>query len=228
MKPFIHSHRANNLTLLPWQFKASKAEVKCDVKSKTIVVEINNFRGVMVERKGRVNGRDDSAMGRNHSRRRTTSDDSHSKNGDRGYSRAHETNKQHFKAIKSFLTVVVEKMDGCTQLFSSCGSHDDVLHTPPSKEANVSSKLQAPQVITAVEDVNEFDFRGTFSNDGTFPVSDYELLDARCHTLDEECDHSSICLFPSLEVLGQYPVIRTQREFLGESFERSREEKDMS
>jgi hypothetical protein len=183
----------------------------------------------MVERKARVHDHDDSTLGRNHQRQRINgSDYLHSKHGDRAYSRAHETNKQHFVAFKSFLTVVVEKMDACTNLCTSCGSHDDVLHTPPSKEANFSSKLHAPQVTAAVEVVNEFAFRGSFSNDGTFPVSDYELLDARYHSLDDESDISPICLFPSLEVLGQHPVIWSERAFLGESFERLSEEKDMS
>jgi hypothetical protein len=153
----------------------------------------------MVERKARVHDRDDSAMGSDHPRLRiNASDYSHSKHGDCGYSQAHETSKQHFVAFKSFLTVVVEKMDGCTKLCSSCGRHDDILHTPPSKDVSFSSKLQAPEVTTAVEDVNEFDSRGTIPNDGTFPVSDVELLGVRYDSLDDEFDIPSICLFPSL------------------------------
>lgn len=174
--------------------------------SKILVVKISHFDGIMVDRKARVHNRDDFAMGRNHPRRRIgASDYSHSKHGERGYSQAHETSKQHFVAVKSFLTVVAEKMDGCIKLCSSCGSHDDVLHTPPSKEVKFSSNFQTPHVTTAVENVKEFDFRGTFPNDGTFPVYDYEFLDARSHSLDDESDMSSICLFPSLEVLGRYP-----------------------
>jgi hypothetical protein len=182
----------------------------------------------MVERKARVHDQGDSAMGRNHPGQRiNASDYSHSKHGDCGYFRAREANKQHLVTFKSFMMGVVEKLDGCTKLCTSCGSHDDVLHSPPSKEAHFSSKLQALQVTTEVEDGKEFAFRGSFPNDGTFPVSDDELH-AGYHSMDDESDNSSIRLFPSPEALGQYTVIQSERGFVQEYFARFTEEKDMS
>lgn len=167
-------------------------------------------------------------MSRSHSRQRVHADDySHSKHGDRSSSpRTHETVKRLI-ALRSFLLDVVDRLDGCTRLCTPCGSHDDVLHSSPSQEAHYSSKLQALQVTTAVEDAKEFAFRGSCTNDGTFPVSDEELLNARYHSLDDESDISVARYLPPPETLRRHSAMPSDRGLLREYFERA-EENDFS
>ena len=167
-------------------------------------------------------------MNRNHSRQRVHAENySRSKCGDRGGSRTHETVKRLI-ALRSFLLDVVDRLDGCTGLCTACGSHDDVLHSSPSREAHYSSKLETLQVTTAVQDVKQFAFHGGFTNDGTFPVSDEEFLDARYHSLDEDSDSSVARYLPPPVALRRHSAMTSDRGLLREYFERVAEENDPS
>lgn len=191
------------------------------------LVAIDHFSGILIERKARIHDQG-SAMSRNHSRQRVRAEDyPHSKSGDNGSSRTHEIVK-HVISLRSFLLDVVDRLDGCTRLCTACGSHDDVLHSSPSREAHFSSKLQALQVTTAVEDVKEFAVCGTFTNDGTFPVSDEELQDARYHSLDDKSDISVARYLPPPEALRRHPAMWSDRGLSREYYDRDAEETDLS
>lgn len=126
--------------------------------------------------------------------------------------RTHETADTRLVAFKSFMWCVVDRLDSCTRLCTTaCGREHDVLHSPPTKEKHFSSVLEPLQVTTASEDIRHFASRGSFRNDGTFPVTDAEILDARYHSfsLDDESEVS----------LRRHGSLRSGRGVLREYFE---------
>ena len=132
------------------------------------------------------------------------------------HDRSHETDTR-LVAFKSFMWCVVDRLDSCTKLCTTaCGREEDVLHSPPSKQRHFSNVLPPLQVATNAEDVQHFCFSGGFRNDGTFPVSDEELLDARYHSLDADSE-------VSVAMTRKYDA-RHGRGVLREYFERCADE----
>lgn len=97
----------------------------------------------------------------------------------------HETDEA--ARLKSLFWHLVDRLDSCCT--TACGREDDVMHSPPVKEIHYSTRLES---LHSEQDVTRFVWSGSFPNDGTFPVSDEELLDARYHSLDEESEVSSV------------------------------------
>ncbi len=100
-------------------------------------------------------------------------------------------------ALKSFMWCVVDRLDSCTNICTTaCGRENDVLNSP--KQRHYSIDFGTPlKVSTATEDVEQFVFRGSFSNDGTFPVMDAELLDPRFHSFGDDSQVSVARSFDS-------------------------------
>ena len=101
-----------------------------------------------------------------------------------------------------------------------------------TKQNHFSSRLEPLEVTTAAEDFKHFAFRGRFPNDGTFPVTDSELLDARYHSLDEESE-VSIAMARNFQSSPNAfrrhgSSTRSKRGVLREYFEQCAGERDMS
>ena len=110
-------------------------------------------------------------------------------------------------ALKSFMWCVVDRLDSCTNICTTaCGREKDVLRSP--KQRHYSSELKPLQVSTASEDVEQFAFRGTFPNDGTFPVTDDEMLDPRYHSFGDDSQVSVARPFDSDDRQSSRGVIR--------------------
>jgi len=145
---------------------------------------------------------------------------------------SHDTDER-LVSLKSFMWCVVDRLDSCTNICTAaCGREKDVLHSPSAKQKHFSSKLQPLQVTAAAEDFQHFAIRGSFPNDGTFPVSDAELLDARYHSLDDDSEVSVAMArnFQSPpESFRRHGSMRSgRRGVLREYFDQCSGEKDMT